>query len=383
MRKLMLALLAAFVINVSAWAGTNSPARKAYESKNYQQVIDLVEKSDLKTAEDHYLIGQAYYLTGKKKTAHGHWVKAVQQDKDAGGKYSFLFKPGLKGTQKSAIYKEFKSTFKQLNAAVISGLKDTAKTSSRDAARTRVDASRADAVDRNLTRKADARSETINSLQKNKALNNKKKNVKKARTGITGTPALIIIGIIILLVVLFVVFGRRSDEPEVVFVEAPFGCHRYDVYGNDDHFMGGPFWYQGAYFHNSSDFHSHHGYYYTNNMYTDNYDTYGSGQGRDEALDRDIMQKIDEREDLRDDAADAGLDADNMRADAEDLDLDSSEAQEDIDELRETADILDDEPEFEDDEPEEEDDEPEEEDDEPEEEDDEPSFEDDEPEEEA
>lgn len=356
MRKSILALMAFFIMSASAWAGTNSAARKALEAKNYQQVIDLVANKELKTAEDNYLAGQAYYQTGKQKTAHGYWVKAIQQDKDAGGKHSYLFKPGLTGAQKGVIYKEFTTTFKELNAAVIGGLKDEAKSASRTADRTRIDAKRADAVDKNLTRKADAKTETINSQQKQKALNNqkspKKAPIKKKGKGIGGMAAIVILVIVILLFVVFAVFGKKSDGPdnsEVAFNRASFGNRRYDVQRNDSYFDSGPFWYKGSYFHNESDFYGRHGYHYTNSMYMDNYDTYGHGQGRDEALDREIMKNIDEREDLREEAADAGLEADNLRADAEELDLDASEATEDIEELRETAALLDDEPEFEDD----------------------------------
>lgn len=355
----------------SIQAGTKSAARTALESGNFQKTIQIVEGTQLKTAEDYYLIGQAYFETNDKIKAQAAWMKTIEQNKTANLKWAFLFSPNktLKAADKKQIYQDFMAQYKSLTAAVISLKKEQAKTASRDAARTKVDASRLDATAKNLDKKAEASSEKIQSqIALKKTQKSQKAPVRKS-----GGKMPMIIGVVILvLIILFFVFGRSS---EVVYVDAEFGSHHYSPGYDDGIFTMGPFWYKGRYYHDHHAYHSAHGSYYSNRMYSDNYDSYGRGQGRDMALDQEILSEIDERQELREDAADAALDADNLRADAEDLNLDAQEAQEDIAEMEESLESLEEEPDFSDDE-----EEPDFEDDEPEEE--EPEFEDDEEEEE-
>jgi hypothetical protein len=332
-----------------------SPARTALENGNYEKVANLVNGLELKTSEDYYLLGEALFNSGKKKSAHTAWTKCIQQEIEGEKKYKFLFSPSkkLSAAEKKELYAAFKAKYKALNAAVIGGLKDTAKTATRTADQKEIDAKRKDAKSNSLTAKAKATGESIDSLQKQQGKTTKrKKKTKGIRIGLLGGT------IIIIIIICIMIFARKSGSKgssSSNFNNAGFGTRRYDVHGNDDYFESGSFWHRGNYYHNERDYYLETGHHYTNSMYLDNYDQYGLGQGRDEALDTKIQQEIEKREDLSEAAADAGEQADNLRADAEELDNQADEANEDIEELCETAEALDDEPDFEvDEEPEEE-----------------------------
>jgi hypothetical protein len=165
-------------------------------------------------------------------------------------------------------------------------------------------------------------------------------------------------------IIIAVLFGKRSDGGAVVHHYDDHSRHNvsfYDVGYDDGHFNRGSFYYRGQYYGSHLDFHNQYGYHYTNRMYRDNYDQWGQGQPYDEALDHEIHEDIHEREMLYTEAAEAGYEADMMRADADHLDLDarsyeqdSHEMQQEMHDADEAADLFDDDHEFEDDEDEEE-----------------------------
>lgn len=77
-------------------------------------------------------------------------------------------------------------------------------------------------------------------------------------------------------------------------------------------------------------------------MYMDNYGQYGRGQGRDSALDNQILSDIDQREDMRNDAAD-------LEGETAHLEQDASENQDMINELENSNQSMNESPEFGDD----------------------------------
>jgi hypothetical protein len=239
------------------------------------------------------------------------------------------------------------------------------KTQARDlknkATRTRIDAKKRDAKEKKLNKMAAAKTKTIDSKQR-MADRKAKSNQKRSRTGAARTRSgsgskmgMYIIGAIVLIILLAIIFGRRSSGGETVVVRSGGGSGRhqvqfYDV-GYDDHaFRSGPFYHRGRYYSSHDMFHRDHGYHYTNRMYRDGYDQWGSGQHYDEALDEEIHHDIDEREDLYNAAADEGYQADVMRADAEHYEQDAHEVHQEIADADEAAGFFDDGHEFADDE---------------------------------
>jgi hypothetical protein len=325
-----------FISGINAFAGTNSPARDALKKKDYNNVIKLLSDQDEKSAEEFYLLGQAYYTSGNRKMARESWNETIQIAKQLPkkGRWNFLFPPGKKLTkkQKKKRYDNFKSTFSQLKASGIRTAKNKAKDAKREAVRKDIEAKK-------LTKKANAATEAINSknrVAERQSRSNRGRSPRRS-SGAMGFIALILIIIIIVAVVMFI--RRRRDDD---FEAAGFGTNRYDVDYDDGYFSSGPFWYKGRYYHSQNHYHNEFGSYYSNRMYMDNYDSYGMGQGRDHELDNEIMENIEERQDMREEAADLEAEADLLEQDAE-------EALEEADELEKSGEVLDEEPEFEDD----------------------------------
>ena len=247
MKRILLSALVA--ITFTAMAGTKSPARTALETKNYDKVISLVNKVDLKTAEDYYLLGKANYDSGRKLDALKAWKECLQTAKLSGNK-SFIFTPGKKltGVEKKAIYSAFLATYKTLAAAGVNKLQNEQKEALKKAARIKLDAKRADAHADRLNKKGDAAGEAINSLQKSQAIKANAKSKKPVRVKKSGGSGMIIIIVVIAIIIFFVVFAKFKQEPEAEYARAGFGTDRYDIIRNDEYFLSGrslPWWVAG------------------------------------------------------------------------------------------------------------------------------------------
>ena len=332
----------------------------------FEDAVSKLEAVEAKNADEFYLLGKAYMRLGKKKEALEAWTNAmhINEGLSKRKKWTFLFPPRkkLKGSQKQKIKDNFEDDYKELKSAVARMKNTQARDLKNKAQRTRIDAKKKDAKEKQLNKMAAAKTKTIDSKQRmadRKARSNQKRNrAGTSRTRVRGGSSwgMYLIGGIVLLILIGLIFGRRSSgrgQTVVMHSGGGAGRHRtqfYDV-GYDDHpFRSGPFYYRGRYYSSHDMFHRDHGYYYTNRMYRDGYDRWGSGQPYDEALDAEIHHDIDEREDLYNAAADEGYQADVMRADAEHYEQDAHELQQEVADADEAAGFFDDGHEFADDE---------------------------------
>ena len=361
----------------SAWARKrNIPGESDLRKKNFAVAAKKLEKISLKGADEWYLLGRAYEGLGDKEKAHQAWTEALQIDKKNAKKkrWTFIFPPGkkLKASQKKKYKERFEADYKELNAIVsrlktkkTRDLKNKADRTRIEADRTRVEAKRKDAKEEKLNKVAKAKTLTINDKQRmadRKARANRNRSTRgtgampiRPRRG-TPTWVWIIVGLFVGIIIIAVLFGKRSGGGTVVHHYDDRDVRFYDVGYDDDYFTRGSFYYRGRYYGSHMDFYNQYGYYYTNRMYRDNYDRWGQGQAYDEALDHDIHEDIHEREMLYTEAAEAGYEADMMRADADHLDLDARSYEQDAHEIQqemhdadEAADLFDDGHEFEDD----------------------------------
>ena len=367
----LFSLISLLTLGTIALDATSAEARKpgvAGESDikagNFSAAVSKLEAIEAKNADEYYLLGKAYMGLGQKSDAFKAWTETlhINQGLSKRKKWTFLFPPRkrLKGSQKQRLKEDFEDEYKELKSAIARMKKNQARDLKNKAQRTRIDAKKKDAKEEQLNKMAAAKTKTIDSKQR-MADRKAKSNQKRRRTGATRTRTrsgsqmgMYIIGGIVLIILLAVIFGRRSSGGETVVVRSGGGGRRhvqyYDV-GYDDHpFRSGPFYYRGRYYDSHDRFHRDHGYYYTNRMYRDGYDRWGSGQHYDEALDAEIHHDIDEREALYNDAAEEGYQADVMRADAEHYEQDAHEIHQEIADADEAAGFFDDGHEFADDE---------------------------------
>ena len=319
---------------------------------NFEAASSKLEAIDIKNADEWYLLGKAYMGLGQKQKAHAAWTETIHiNDKlSKRKKWTFLFPPNkpLKGKQKKAFKDDFVDEYKELNSIVSRMKKNKSKDLKNKAKRTRIDATKRDAKEKQLNKMGAAKTKSINSKQR--IADRKSKTLKKTRSSRKNRSGkgsswvgMAIIGFIIGIIIFAVLFGKRGRSSRR-------SVRHYDVGYDDGRFMDGPFYYRGRYYNSGDMFYRNHGYYYTNRMYRDNYDRWGSGQAYDEALDDEIHHDIDEREDLYNEAAEEGYQADVMRADADHYDQDAHELEQDIHDGDEAASLLDDGHEFSDDE---------------------------------
>lgn len=310
-------LILLLVASVSADAGTKSPARTALDQGNHKKVVSLLEPRQLKTAEEHYLLGRAYHNLGDREQAAKSWAEALLVNKNLAKKdrWTFLFPPGkkLKAKEKSQLKAAFESEYRQLSASLIRTEQNRARAARNQAARSQAASNRAAAL-------ADAKSHTIASKQ-NLADRHLSKPPQSQSGGGAPIPkwAFMLVGLIVALVISYAVYKAMSNKsPDSARPEgaASFGTKRFHVGHDDEYFVAGPFWFEGRYFHDHEMFYDHYGYYYTNRMYMDNYEQYGFGQGRDPGLDREIMRDIAERDSLRAEAAAHQAASDHAQQDA-------------------------------------------------------------------
>ena len=209
------------------------------------------------------------------------------------------------------------ASYKGLAAAVISMKQDAAKTATREAALLENTATKISAL-------AEASSEKIKDSLKAKST--KKKPIKKKTTKKGSKLMLYVILAIVVLFILLAIFGKKS---ETEYYDAEFGSERYSVNRNNDRFNSGSFWADGQHYRTQDHYYRRHGVYYTNAMYLDNYDRWGRGQGRDLSLDSEVRAEIEERQELREEAAEASYEAEESR-------LDAAEENEDVAEIEES-----------------------------------------------
>ena len=320
-------------------------------SQKFDAAVSKLSALEIKNADEWYLLGKAYMGLGQKKEAYQAWTEAlhVNEKLSKRKKWTFLFPPNkpLKGKQKKRLKEDFEDDYKELNAAVSRMKKTQARDLKNKASRTRIDAKKKDAKEKQYNKMAAAKTKTIDSKQRmadRKARSNQKKSRKpRRRSGSSSWIGIAFFGLIIGLIIFAVIFGkaRRGGGRSARY---------HDVGYDDEIFMDGPFYYRGRHYRSHNLFHREHGYYYTNRMYRDGYDRWGSGQAYDEALDDEIHHDIDEREDLYNAAAQEGYEADVMRADAEHYEQDAHELDQDIADGDEAAGFFNDDHEFADDE---------------------------------
>ena len=321
---------------------------------NFEAASAKLEAIDIKNADEWYLLGKAYMGLGQKQKAYEAWTETlhINEKLSKRKKWTFLFPPNkpLKGKQKKALKDDFEDEYKELNSIVARMKKNEAKDLKNKAKRTRIDAKKRDAKEKQLNKMAAAKSKTIDSKQrmadrksKTRQRTRPKRSTRRVKSGGGSWLVKAFIGLIIGLIIFAVLFGKRGRSRSR-------SVRYYDVGYDDGHFMGGPFYYRGRYYDSGDMFYRSHGYHYTNRMYRDNYDRWGSGQAYDEALDAEIHHDIDQREDLYNAAADEGYQADVMRADADHYEQDAHELEQDIHDGDEAAGFFDDNHEFSDDE---------------------------------
>ena len=321
----------------------------------YDEAISRLETVELKNADEWYLLGRAYMGVGKKREAYQAWTEAlhINEKLSKRKKWTFLFPPNkpLKGKQKKRMKEDFEDEYKELNSMISRMKKTEAKGLKNKATRTRIDAKKKDAKEKQLNKMAAAKSKSIDSKQrmadrKSKTRQRTRPSRKVRRNGKSGSSwlGIAIFGLIIGLIIFAIFFGKRGRG------RSSRSVRYYDVGYDDDVFRRGPFYYRGRYYSSHDYFYRDHGYHYTNRMYRDNYDRWGSGQAYDEALDDEIHDDIDHREELYNAAAQEGYEADELRADAEHYEQEAYELEQDINDGDEAAGFFDDGHEFEDDE---------------------------------
>ena len=322
------------------------------KARNYEAASSKLEAIDIKNADEWYLLGKAYMGLGQKQKAYEAWTEAlhINEKLSKRKKWTFLFPPNkpLKGKQKKALKDDFEDEYKELNSIVSRMKKNEAKDLKNKAKRTRIDAKKRDAKEKQFNKMAAAKTKSINSKQRmadrKSKTRQRTRQTRRPRSGKNSSwLGLAFVGLIIGLIIFAVFFGKRGRR-------SSRSVRYYDVGYDDGRFMGGPFYYRGRYYGSGDMFYRDHGYYYTNRMYRDNYDRWGRGQAYDEALDDEIHHDIDEREDLYDAAAEEGYQADVMRADAEHYEQDAHELEQEIHEGDEAAGFFNDGHEFSDDE---------------------------------
>ena len=325
--------------NISGEADINAGRNKA--------AIEKLSAIEAKDAAEYYLLGRAYMNLGDRVQAHKAWTEALHINNELKrGKWKFLFPPNkpLKGAQKKKLKDQFEDEYQSLGATVKRLKKTQARDLKNKATRTRIDAKKRDAKETQLNKAAAAKGKSIDSKQRmadRKARSNQKRSPKRTKHT-SSNLGLIIFGVIVFIIILAVIFGRRSGGGRRVTY--------YDVGYDDGRFERGPFYYRGTYYRSHDHFYGAHGYHYTNRMYRDNYNQWGSGQRYDEALDNEIHNDIDAREDLSMAAAEEGYQADVMRADAEHYEQDAHELERDVQDGDDAAGFFDDDHEFDDDE---------------------------------
>lgn len=326
------------------------PGEQEVAAGKFADAVKRLEAVQLKSADEQYLLGRAYMGLGKKLEAHKAWTEALLIDKKNAPQkqWTFLFPPKpLKGAEKQKLKDTFEEEFRELNA-IVTRVKTLEVRKTEDAAaRATIDAQRADAKAEQLTQKADAKDASIEDKQRvadrKAALAAKAAKLPPpppprpapAPRAPGGFPwGYVIIGLFVGLILMAALFGRRSGDTVVVQGGGggPYytgvGGHRVQRFSpgyNDAPFGMGPFYYQGQYFASQAMFHNMYGHHYTNRMYMDHFDQWGQGQAwqgqpaqYDPRLDQEIRHDINEREHLYEQAADAGYEADMLRASAAD-----------------------------------------------------------------
>jgi hypothetical protein len=335
------------------------PGEKDIAKGNYTAAVQKLEGIQDKTADELYLLGRAYMGVGNKRAAHKAWTETLLIDKKNSKRkrWTFLFPPKkkLKGKQKKKLKLDFEDDYKELSGIISRSKKKEARGLDNKAARTKIEAKRKDAKEEQLKKVADAKSKTIQDKQR--MADRRARSARPATTTPMRRPPVrrsgglpwgwIIFGLIIGIIIIAVIFGKPSNRDEAYFYEVDYDDHPFDR---------GSFYYQGRYFANQDLYYREYGNYYTNNMYRMNYDRWGSGQDYhgghqyDEALDEEIRHDIEEREELYVQAAEAGYEADMLRADADDLHQDAVEIRQDLSDYDEAASAFDDDDQFSDDE---------------------------------
>lgn len=301
---------------------------KQVASGKFEEAIRLLEAESLKGADEWYLLGKAYQGLGRKQDAYQAWTEALVISKKASKrkKWDFLYPPSksLKAKEKKKLVENFEDDYRELNGAIARAQELKARELKNEASRTKIEATRKDAKEEQLTKIADAKSKTINDKQK--IADRRARNASK-RPPPTPIPrprgrgslwGIVIIGGLIGLVLLLVITSRRRSGGGTVI-----------VYEDDARYDRGAFYYEGHYFTSQDMFYDRYGYYYTNRMYRE----YGHNHGRrgyDDRMDHDIMQDVHEREELYTEAAQEGYEADMMRADAAHLEQDAYEIEQEI-----------------------------------------------------
>lgn len=333
------------------------PGEQEVATGKFAEAARVLEAAQLKGADELYLLGRAYMGLGKKMDAYKAWTEALLIDKKNADKkrWTFLFPPKpLKGAEKQRLKDEFEEEYRELNAIVSRSKTLEVRATEDKAARADIDAKRADAQAEQLTKKADAKDKTIEDKQR--MADRKAEFAAKTAQKLPpprpvppphqGVPVkggfpwgYVIIGLFVGVFLIAILFGRPSRETVVVQGGGggPYytgvGGHRVQRFNpgyNDAPFGMGPFYYQGQYFANQAMFYNMYGHHYTNRMYMDHFDQWGHGQawhgghqmgGRpqyDERMDQEIRHDMQEREHLYEQAADAGYEADMLRAKADD-----------------------------------------------------------------
>jgi len=359
-RAAQLAFTVVFCIGLSLGSLEQAQARKAgvtgereVASKRYDEAVRLLEAESLKGADEWYLLGKAYLGLGRKEDAYKAWTEVLLIDKKSSKrkKWTFLFPPNkpLKAKQKKRLKEDFEDEYRDLNGAISRAKELKARELKNQASRTKIEATRKDAQEERLTKIADAKSKTINDKQRmadRRARSGARSRGRsravpprrvKRRSSIWGV---IIFGLIIGLIIFFIVSRMRSSR----------GGGAVIVYHDDDMYDRGPFYYEGEYFRSQDMFYDRYGYYYTNGMYNQ-YGRHhrGGGHHYDEHMDHEIREDIHEREELYTEAADAGYEADMMRADAAHLEQDAHEVEQELHDGDEALSAFDDGHEFADD----------------------------------
>ena len=342
------------------------PGESEIAKGDFAAAVEKLDAVQLKGADEFYLLGLAHMKLGQKAEAHKAWKETLLIDKKNSKRkrWTFLFPPKkkLKGTQKKKLKDAFEDEYRELSSIVTRMKTTEARDIKNKATRTRIDATRKDAKEKQLNKQAVAKGKAIQAKQK-VADRKAKSSQTKRRSPRVGTRGgmnwgYIIGGTIIFLILIAIIFGRRSGGGggHVSRGGGRQSVRYHDVGHDNQPFRGGPFYARGRHFRNQDMYHSAYGHYYSNQMYRNYYDRWGQGQAYDEALDQEIMHDIDSQEALYNEAAQEGYEADMMRADADHLDQDAVEIHQDIAEEDEALSAFDDEGEFADDEGEFEDD---------------------------
>lgn len=402
-RWAILAMIVSFLLTTSAFGVTKGQWAALKKGDYHKIVREISKNSFKDGADWYVLGKAYYQIGKKQEALKAWKNAKQIADKfpkgtKKGVKYAHLFPPGATAKQKSAIFNDFKTKYKGLAAAMAVAKANEAKDHLYNSTKKTLDAKRKAAEAKKLQAHADAE---YKAAEKKRQLNKDKGKSRNRRVRSTGAGRSVFIATCCIMLAVFAcwcvwfVFFRSKEEEELPrsynYEPSPHSSYKgtssgrssgtssnracpprpsssrptpnrkrprnvnrqrprsrsgrgvpgtsFRNVGYDNSYFMSPFWYMGHYYLDSNHYYRTWGSHYTNSMYMNNYDSYGHGQGRDRALDDEIIDHINDGEHLEKMSADAVAESENFSIDAEEEKLEAEVAANEAEELEESMDF--------------------------------------------